>query len=46
MPKLHPQKGIGDLYVEILPLIPHDLTGEEKNLFVRLKELRASKEHG
>ena len=43
MPKLGSKNTRGDLYVAIRPVMPKDLTKEEKELFLKLKELRSEK---
>jgi curved DNA-binding protein len=40
MPLLRSPNQYGDLYVEVQPIIPHDLTEREKDLYRELAELR------
>lgn len=44
MPKLGSKDTRGDLYVAIRPVMPKDLTKEEKELFLKLKELHSQEE--
>ncbi|MCH8207295.1 MAG: J domain-containing protein [Chloroflexi bacterium] len=43
MPKRHSLESRGDLYVTLRPMLPEDLTDEERELVRRLKELRESR---
>ena len=46
MPKLKSPKSKGDLYVSVRPSLPRETSDDEKELLLRLKDLRAEKSGG
>jgi DnaJ-class molecular chaperone len=43
MPKLGDPETKGDMYVTLRPVLPTDLTNEERELVERLRELRSKR---